>query len=740
MKHLLSSAWGINKKVGTIFLLNPLLVKKILVMSPIVLYLSGCANQSEFGSELSHPTVADLQIVDCLLPGQVRQLGSRASYITARRPVNTTAADCRIRGGEYVAYDRANLKTSLNVWMPTAQLGNAEAQANVGEIFERGLGGVPNYEAAVIWYTKAANQGNSRAQFNLGTLYEQGFGVAKSKSTALNWYRKAWGIATDTLIYQSTAQAQQSAQKVQSQQKQQMMRSQLQSEISVKNDKIAALNQKIQQVSQSSKATVQQQNSSIASAQGQVSKAKAQALAAEREKQRAQQNAQLAKDQAQQAKAKAARVKEEALQASKQAQAAADKAKRAQAQAVAQAAANSEQKALAKQQAELAIEQANQAKRQAQKLAQANKNAQQQAQALAQSNQQAQLQVSALTKANQEANVQLQKLSEENQQAHLRAREVTAQMTQTSQQKQQEIDALKAQVAALTQENKKAQQQVTQLPVFREPEINKSAGVSAGAQSNSLTAKGVKFGKYYALVIGNQSYSSLDSLSTPKRDAQQVASVLKSKYGFSVQLLLDANNIQVMKAINNLNRRLKKEDNLLIFYAGHGSRVRSGSSEEGYWLPVNAERPPADTFWVSNEFVTRHLSRIQAKRVLVVADSCYAGLLSSAPSYLFMGGDDNDSQEYLKYKLAKKSRLILSSGGDKPVLDNAGQGNSVFARAFLDVLKSNNEVLAGPQLFTQLKDRVKRGAKVVGYNQVPVFKAIKGAGHEVGDFFFVPAS
>jgi hypothetical protein len=51
----------------------------------------------------------DLEIVDCLLPGQVRQLGN-TTYVTQRRPTHTTAADCRIRGGEYVAYDRADLK------------------------------------------------------------------------------------------------------------------------------------------------------------------------------------------------------------------------------------------------------------------------------------------------------------------------------------------------------------------------------------------------------------------------------------------------------------------------------------------------------------------------------------------------------------------------------------------------------------------------------------------------------
>src|SRR5690606_30659130 len=120
--------------------------------------------------------VQELQVVDCLLPGQVRVVGGRP-YQTPRRPARTTAADCGARGGEYLAYDRADYRSALNVWLPTAEQGDAEAQTMVGEIYERGLGAEPNYEAAAEWYRRAAEQGFSRAQFNLGTLYEQGLGV-----------------------------------------------------------------------------------------------------------------------------------------------------------------------------------------------------------------------------------------------------------------------------------------------------------------------------------------------------------------------------------------------------------------------------------------------------------------------------------------------------------------------------------------------------------------------------------
>jgi TPR repeat protein len=173
--------------------------------------LSGCQSQSV--KTVSQQSLSELGgdpdkllIVDCLLPGQVRKLGSNMTYVSPRRPVKTTASECEIRGGEYVAYDRADYRTSLKVWLPQAQEGDPEAQNYVGEIYEKGLGIEPDYETAAAWYTKAANQGNARARINLGFLYEKGFGVKKDLAQALNWYRKASGLESDNLQFSSSVE------------------------------------------------------------------------------------------------------------------------------------------------------------------------------------------------------------------------------------------------------------------------------------------------------------------------------------------------------------------------------------------------------------------------------------------------------------------------------------------------------------------------------------------------------
>ena len=86
-----------------------------------MLLLAGClagTTPSE-RSATQVPTAAKVDqffIVDCALPPQIRQLGGQVIYLTRREAIKTSARDCEIRGGEYVAFDRANYATSLKVW------------------------------------------------------------------------------------------------------------------------------------------------------------------------------------------------------------------------------------------------------------------------------------------------------------------------------------------------------------------------------------------------------------------------------------------------------------------------------------------------------------------------------------------------------------------------------------------------------------------------------------------------
>ena len=130
----------------------------VLVLAVVIVALASIGDAGGARKPAKEPDVPqvrnpqELQIVDCLLPGQIRRLGNQQTFVSRRRPMRTTALDCEIRGGEYVAYDRANYQTALRVWLETAQTGDPKAQYYVGEIYEKGLGTAPDYSQAAAWY------------------------------------------------------------------------------------------------------------------------------------------------------------------------------------------------------------------------------------------------------------------------------------------------------------------------------------------------------------------------------------------------------------------------------------------------------------------------------------------------------------------------------------------------------------------------------------------------------------
>ena len=72
-----------------------------------------------------------------------------------------------------------------------ADKGEAQAQTNLGWLYQNGEGVAKSDSEAARWYRKAADQGNTTAQFNLATMYENGEGVSHSHAEAAKWYRKA---------------------------------------------------------------------------------------------------------------------------------------------------------------------------------------------------------------------------------------------------------------------------------------------------------------------------------------------------------------------------------------------------------------------------------------------------------------------------------------------------------------------------------------------------------------------
>ncbi len=585
-------------------------------------------------STIEGANIDDLYIVDCLLPGQVRTLGSKLSYLSARRVIKTSGSECGIRGGEYVAYDRANYKTALKVWMPLAKSGDAKAQSYVGEIYEKGLGTQPNYQKAAVWYQKAANQGYARAKMNLGSLYERGLGVPKDNSKALVLYRDASGLKDKQIEFVTAAQRRsRTAQSVQLAKTQRELQIALgrtnQLEVDVKElqaeaKRIKNLPPKIvtRTVIKTNEITVQDPK---------------------REQVIRQLSRDLQKERAKKQKIKARIVRVRVPVENKKLQQEYDQKE-------------AEIARLKKDIAKLKIAQKNNAPK---------------------------------TQAAQKE----------------RIAEQVAIIERTIKKKKKKIKKVEKKVAMLRS-------------------VNKSTN------SSNSNLSGINFGRYYALVIGNNNYSNFDNLKTAVNDAESVASVLRSQYGFKVAVLKNASQKKMLSAFNSFVKRLSAEDNLLIYYAGHGQLTGGG-----HWLPSNASKSNKKT-WVSNAALTNFIDAMKAKHVLVVADSCYSGTLSqSAIPRPILNSKRN--RAWFDAVTTTKVRVVMSSGGLKPVLDSGSGNHSVFANAFLSALRSGGSVMEGASLYQALRQQVRTASSARGYRQTPVYAPIKFAGHQAGDFIFL---
>ncbi|HEX6085807.1 MAG TPA: protein kinase [Thermoanaerobaculia bacterium] len=225
------------------------------------------------------------------------------------------------------------------------------------------------------------------------------------------------------------------------------------------------------------------------------------------------------------------------------------------------------------------------------------------------------------------------------------------------------------------------------------------------------------YGKFYAVVIGESQYRLKESLPTAVNDARAVAQVLQRDYGYEVVRLENANAQQILAAIRATAGRMTPQDNLLIYYAGHGEL----KNDKGYWLPVDADFEM--TNWISPAWIKDTLLDHPAQRTLIIADSCYSGALARNVA---AGGAKE-----------KKSRLVISSGGTAPVIDSADGQHSLFTRALLDVLANAGDAEDVQTLFAKIRAQVNDAARRAGREQNPELAVLAEVGDEGGTYYFV---
>jgi hypothetical protein len=262
-----------------------------------------------------------------------------------------------------------------------------------------------------------------------------------------------------------------------------------------------------------------------------------------------------------------------------------------------------------------------------------------------------------------------------------------------------------------------------------------SRGISMQAVSKNTETPFAK-GIYRALIIGNNQYNDKDgrwkSLKTAVSDSKSVEQLLTKNYGFSdVQRLENASRRDVLKALDSLSQRVMKNDNVLVYYAGHG--FMNSQTNKGFWVPVDAQGTDSTTF-LRNSTIRDELTTIasRAKHTLLVSDSCFSGSLLRAGNRGI--SIEAGNEKYYKKVANKKSVQIMAAGGVEFVDDNyKTSGHSPFTYFLLSELKNNDRpMLTVSELSTNVEKAVANNV-----DQIPESGVLQGAGDELGEFIFI---
>ena len=229
---------------------------------------------------------------------------------------------------------------------------------------------------------------------------------------------------------------------------------------------------------------------------------------------------------------------------------------------------------------------------------------------------------------------------------------------------------------------------------------------------------------YYALLIAVEEYQDpeINDLDKPMQDAQKLYNTLTKNYTFDenrVSFLKNPTRTEMVMAFDELSKKITADDNLLIFYAGHG--YWDEKSGIGYWLPADAMKSNTAN-WFRNSTLKDYIGAIKSKHTVLIADACFSGGIFKTRNAF------TDASIGVQKLYELPSRKAMTSGTLKEVPDE-----SAFIHYLVKRLNDNTEkYLSSEELFSSF-----RAAVLANSPNIPQFGEIKDVGDEGGDFIFI---
>ena len=190
--------------------------------------------------------------------------------------------------------------------------------------------------------------------------------------------------------------------------------------------------------------------------------------------------------------------------------------------------------------------------------------------------------------------------------------------------------------------------------------------------------------KDYILLFATDQYDNWGDLVNPIDDARSLAKILKEKYGFETEIVENPNQDDVFGKLRDYaERKFKPQDQLMIFFAGHG--YFDDTFGEGFVVAKNSlQNDKAKTSYISHSRLRQIINNIPTEHVFLAMDVCFGGTFDPViASNRGQAESETNDNEFLVRKLGQKTRKYLTSGGKEYVSDGIPGKHSPFTLKLL---------------------------------------------------------
>src|ERR1700677_3188354 len=80
---------------------------------------------------------------------------------------------------------------AMKWYQKAADLGNSQADSDIGALYLEGNGVTQDKQAAMKWFKKGAAKGNAIAESNIAKMYLSGNGVPQDYHQAMKWFKRS---------------------------------------------------------------------------------------------------------------------------------------------------------------------------------------------------------------------------------------------------------------------------------------------------------------------------------------------------------------------------------------------------------------------------------------------------------------------------------------------------------------------------------------------------------------------